>query len=237
MKRLRQEHAFTLIEMVVVCLILGVVLTGITSVFVSGSHAELNLNNRFQAQQSARLALDALRTDAHGACAAMVQSSGSKLVLASVPSSGDLTTCGAVASSASYKKIVWCVLASPTVSTQYALYRVPIPSTGTTCPTANDRLEADNLTSSNVFSTGTTIPVEQLQTFTATITVSRASGTAGIAYKLAEPLTLRNTAYQTTGAGTFCSTSDSTVCTGGICPYLDAMGNPTNAPCYPPAIN
>lgn len=235
MKRLRQEHAFTLIEMVVVCLILGVVLTGITSVFVSGSHAELNLNNRFQAQQAARLGLDALRTDAHGACAANV-SGGTKLVLALVPSSGDLTTCGAVASSASYLKIVWCALASPTVSTQYALYRVP-PSTGTTCTTANGKLEADNLTSSSVFTTGTTIPVEQLQTFTATISVSRAAGTAGIAYKLAEPLTLRNTAHQTTGAGTFCSTSDNTVCTGGICPYLDAMGNPTNAPCYPPAIN
>jgi len=233
-KRLRQEHAFTLIEMVVVCLILGVVLTGITSVFVSGSHAELNLNNRFQAQQSARLALDALRTDAHGGCAAMVQSSGAKLVVASVPTSGDLTTCGAVASSSSYPKVVWCALTSPTVPTQYALYRST--ATDSTCTTTNGKLEADNLTSSNVFTTGTTIPVEQLQTFTATITVSNASGTAGIPYKLAEPFTLRNTAYQTTGAGTFCSTSDSTVCTGGICPYLDSMGNPTNATCYPAAI-
>jgi prepilin-type N-terminal cleavage/methylation domain-containing protein len=232
-KRLRQEHAFTLIEMVVVCLILGVVLTGITSVFVSGSHAELNLNNRFQAQQAARLALDALRTDAHKACAANVPS-GATLVLASVPSSGDLTTCGAVAS-ASYPKVVWCALTSPTVTGQFALYR-STPTTDSSCTTANGKLEADNLTSSSVFTTGTTIPVEQLQTFTATITVSRASGTAGIAYKLAEPFTLRNTAYQTTGAGTFCSTSDNTVCTGGICPYLDAMGNPTNAPCYPAAI-
>jgi len=31
----------------VVCLIPSVVLTGITTVFVSGSHAELNRNNRF----------------------------------------------------------------------------------------------------------------------------------------------------------------------------------------------
>jgi prepilin-type N-terminal cleavage/methylation domain-containing protein len=232
--RAEEEHGFTLIEMVVVCLILGVVLTGITTVFVSGSHAELNLNNRFQAQQAARLALDVLRTDAHGACAANAPTSA-KLVLASVPTGTgtDLTMCGAVGSSASYPKVVWCALTSPTVSTQYALYRST--ATDSTCTTSNGKLEADNLTSSSVFATGSTIPVEQLQTFTATITVSRQAGTAGVSYKLAEPLTLRNTSHATT-ASTACSTSDNTICAPGPCPYMDGMGNPTNAPCYPPAI-
>jgi prepilin-type N-terminal cleavage/methylation domain-containing protein len=36
--RLRDERAFTLIEMVVVCAILGLVLTGLTSAFHSGTH-------------------------------------------------------------------------------------------------------------------------------------------------------------------------------------------------------
>ncbi len=225
MNRLRGEHGFTMIEMLVVCLILGVVITGITTVFVSGSHAELNLNNRFQAQQAARLALDAMRIDAHDACAAQV-SGGTTLVLASVPASGDSTTCGAVASSASYPKVVWCALTSPTVSTQYALYRST--ATDKTCTAANGKLEADNLTSSNVFSTGSTITVEQLQTFTATLTVSLKTGTAGLPYTLAEALTLRNSVY-TTAASTYCSTSDSTVCTRGICPF-------SGTACYPPLI-
>ncbi|HXY80459.1 MAG TPA: type II secretion system protein [Gaiellaceae bacterium] len=227
MSRLRQANGFTMIEMLVVCLILGVVLTGITTVFVSGSHAELNLNNRFQAQQAARLALDAMRIDAHGACAANVLSSGSKLVLASVPTSGDSTTCGAVGSSSSYPKVVWCALTSPTVSTQYALYRST--ATDSSCTTSNGKLEADNLSANTVFSTGSPITVEQLQTFTATMTVSLQSGTAGVPYTLAEALTLRNSVYQTTGSSTACSTSDNTVCTRAICPF-------SGAACYPPVI-
>ena len=227
MSRLRQSNGFTMIEMLVVCLILGVVLTGITTVFVGGSHAELNLNNRFQAQQAARLALDAMRIDAHGACAANVLSSGSKLVLASVPTSGDSTTCGAVGSSASYPKVVWCALTSPTIGTQYALYRST--ATDSSCTKNNGKLEADNLTSSTVFSIGSTITVEQLETFTAAMTVSLKSGTAGAPYTLAEALTLRNSVYQTTGSSTACSTSDSTVCTRGICPF-------SGTACYVPVI-
>jgi prepilin-type N-terminal cleavage/methylation domain-containing protein len=225
--RLQQASGFTMIEMLVVCLILGVVLTGITTVFVSGSHAELNLNNRFQAQQAARLALDAMRIDAHGACAANVLSSGSKLVLASVPTSGDSTTCGAVGSSSSYPKVVWCAITSPTVGTQYALYRST--ATDSSCTKSNGKLEADNLTSSTVFSTGSTITVEQLQTFNAAMTVSLQSGTAGVPYTLAEALTLRNSVYQTTSSGTACSTSDNTVCARTICPF-------SGTACYPPVI-
>jgi len=226
MSRGRQEAGFTLVEMIVVCLILGVVLTGITTVFVGGSHAELNVNNRFQAQQSARLAISAMRADAHGACAANVASI-SKIVLASPPTSGDLTTCGAVGSSASYPKVVWCALASPTVpSTQYALYRST--ATDSSCTTANGKLEADNLVSNNVFSSGTTINVEQFQTFNATVKVSLKSGTAGAPYTLGEALTLRNTAYQTTSSSTSCTTTSGAVCTIGACPFGKI--------CYPPVI-
>jgi prepilin-type N-terminal cleavage/methylation domain-containing protein len=225
--RLRQAQGFTLVEMLVVCLILGVVLTGITTVFVSGSHAELNLNNRFQAQQAARLALDVLRIDSHGACAATVTGGGTKLVLASVPTSGDMTTCGAVISSASYPKTVWCAANSPTVTGKYALYRSA--ATDNSCTAANGKLEADDLTTNNVFSTGASINVEQFQTFTAAITVSLQAGTAGAPYKLSEPFTLRNAVYQTIGAGTACSTVDNTVCKPGLCPFKGIV-------CYPATV-
>jgi len=78
---LRDERGFTLIEMVVVCAILGLVLTGLTTTFLSGTRSAINLDKRFQAQQAARLALDAMRIDARNGCAANVPSTA-KLVLA-----------------------------------------------------------------------------------------------------------------------------------------------------------
>jgi type II secretory pathway pseudopilin PulG len=45
--------------------ILAIVLTALTTVFISGSNAELRLNKRFQAQQSARMALDRIRRELH----------------------------------------------------------------------------------------------------------------------------------------------------------------------------
>lgn len=248
MSRAREEHGFTLVEMVVVCLILGVVLTGITTVFVSGSHAELNLNNRFQAQQAARLALDELRTDAHKACAANIPSS-TTLVLALgyqpvVNGPIDLTLCGA-AHTVAYPKRVWCVLNSPTVTGQFALYR-SMPTTDSSC-TKNDKLEADNLTSSAVFTVPVFTPalvtnqiqVEQLQTFVATIVISRKVGTAGAPYTLAQPLALRNSVYEigiSPYTSLLCSataTSTSAICTPGICPYLASS---TGQLCLAPAI-
>ena len=234
MSRIREEHGFSLVEMVVVCLILGVVLTGITTVFVSGSHAELNLNNRFQAQSTARLALGALRTDAHAACAAKVPST-TTLVLAMgyqpvVNGPIDLTLCGAAAT-ASYPKRVWCVLNSPTVTGQYALYR-SMPTTDSSCTTANGKLEADNLSSNSVFTAlPAQIPVEQLQTVVATIVISRKAGTtAGMQYTLAQPLALRNSVYEVGTVAAVCSVS--TICAPGVCPYQ----NSSTLACYAPAI-
>lgn len=67
------QAGYTLVELLAVMLILGIVLTGLTTAFVSGSHAELTLNRRFQAQQQARLALDRIRSDVHCAFAAQAQ--------------------------------------------------------------------------------------------------------------------------------------------------------------------
>jgi len=69
-RRFAQQHGSTLTELIVVMAILGVVLTALTTLFVSGSRAELDQSNRFQAQQNARLALDKLRREIH--CASEV---------------------------------------------------------------------------------------------------------------------------------------------------------------------
>ena len=70
LRRLRGERAFTMVEMITVMVIMSIVMTGITTVFVQGSNAELSMNSRFQAQANVRLALDTLRKDVH--CASSV---------------------------------------------------------------------------------------------------------------------------------------------------------------------
>ena len=46
-------------------IIMSVVLTGLTTLFVQGSNAELDMNRRFEAQQDSRVALDKIRREIH----------------------------------------------------------------------------------------------------------------------------------------------------------------------------
>lgn len=65
LERLGTEGGYTMVELLAVLAIFLVVVTALTTLFVSGSKAELDANNRFQSQQSARLALDRLRRELH----------------------------------------------------------------------------------------------------------------------------------------------------------------------------
>ena len=64
-RRLRGERGFSLMEMITVMAIMSVVLTGLVSLFVQGSNSQIDLNRRFEAQQTARLALDRMRREIH----------------------------------------------------------------------------------------------------------------------------------------------------------------------------
>jgi prepilin-type N-terminal cleavage/methylation domain-containing protein len=68
------ERGYTLIELVQVTAILAVVLTGLTVVFVQATNAEMQMNERFQAQQNARLAVDRMRREIH--CASAITPTG-----------------------------------------------------------------------------------------------------------------------------------------------------------------
>lgn len=103
------ERGYTLVEMLVVMSILGVVIAGLTTVFVSGSHAELDLNRRFQAQQQARLALDKLRVDLHCASAAEVDATYGYLKIQE-------DNCAST-------HVTYCTMASTQMTGRYALYR------------------------------------------------------------------------------------------------------------------
>lgn len=78
-RALAPEHGFTLPELLTVLAILGTVITGIIGVFVSGTHAEADMNNRFQAQQATRLALSKVGRDIR--CAQSAVTTGFSLTL------------------------------------------------------------------------------------------------------------------------------------------------------------
>ena len=95
--RLGAEDGFSLIELVIVCLILGVVLTGLVNVLVSGTRAQADDQGRAIAQQNTRLALDRLEYDARCATSATLVGSGAGVSL-SLPSqcshaTGTVTWC------------------------------------------------------------------------------------------------------------------------------------------------
>jgi prepilin-type N-terminal cleavage/methylation domain-containing protein len=66
---LARERGYTLVELIVVMVILGIVLAGLTTAFTAGTNAELRAHREFQAQQEARAAVDRLRREIHCASA------------------------------------------------------------------------------------------------------------------------------------------------------------------------
>ena len=246
--RLRDERGFSLIELVFVMAILGTVMAGVTTVFISGSRAELSVNNRFQAQESARLAMAALRNDVHGACAGAVTTTPKQSLTLSIPSGvgpTPTTQCGTV-------KKIYILCPSPTNSNRSALYT----ATDLTCSTASKvKLVADNLTnttskpafastlaasSPSACGGSGCINWGETATVDADFLVNLQSGTAGSvglqtarAFELQERLALQNTVW-TTVSGTACSAG--TPCTQGPCDAVDPLSL-LNIPCYPPSIS
>jgi prepilin-type N-terminal cleavage/methylation domain-containing protein len=129
----RDERGYTLVEMITVLAVFGTVMSALMVLLVQGTNSELDMNNRFQAQQDARLALDKIRREAH--CASAVTVSSASSVTLSLPSycptgNGSVT---------------WCAVSLGT--SRYGLYR----KAGATCDSTGVRW-ADHLTSSSVFS-------------------------------------------------------------------------------------
>jgi prepilin-type N-terminal cleavage/methylation domain-containing protein len=137
--RLRQgrgEAGYSLVEMLTVMVIMTVVFTGITTVFVAGSKAQADQDRRFQAQLSTRLALDKIRRDIH--CANDVTPS----TAASYPASSVTLK---IPSGCSGGDVSWCTAAVTGYSNRYALYR----QLGTTCGASGGVKVADYLTNTN----------------------------------------------------------------------------------------
>jgi prepilin-type N-terminal cleavage/methylation domain-containing protein len=185
------ERGYTLVEMLVVMAILGVVISGLTTIFVSGSRAELDMNRRFQAQQQARLALDKVRADLHCASAAQPQTIN--------------TYTGSLAVSApncSAATIDWCLVPSAKMSGRYALYRTT--STTNKCASSDTGrlLVADYLTrNTNVFTTLTNVSNLSLELVSVDFPISVNPTLTRDVYELKDMIVARNSTRCKTAGG------------------------------------
>jgi prepilin-type N-terminal cleavage/methylation domain-containing protein len=170
--RLRGEAGYSLVEMLTVMVIMSIVFAGITDIFVSGSKAQADQDNRFQAQLGTRLALDKIRKDIH--CASDVTPFATNSVTLKLPSG-----CGG--------DVSWCTVAVTGSTNRYRLYR----QAGTTCG-VNGTMVADYLTSANAFPAYLhAVGCSCLASLQLDFTVSKRSSTTD-AYELTDTVFLRN---------------------------------------------
>lgn len=90
LRRSRAADGYTITELVAVMAILTTIVTALTSLFVSGAQAELDLNRRVEAQQAARLAVEKLRRELH--CASGITPEGSAVASITVTLPGHCPT-------------------------------------------------------------------------------------------------------------------------------------------------
>jgi prepilin-type N-terminal cleavage/methylation domain-containing protein len=202
LRRLRAENGFSLLEMMTVMAIMSVVLTGLVSLFVQGSNAQLDMNRRFEAQQTARLALDRMRREIHCAkSASTVGGTGERASVTLRLAGHCKTAVGGVDTD-----VTWCTSSAGT--SRWALYR----QVGTSCGTAGVKW-ADYLTASAIFDYQTQ-SAEQLAHLRVRFPVDLKVADATPTYTLCDVIVLRNSSrhvatstdfgYEDTAAVTAC---------------------------------
>lgn len=179
--RMRDEGGYSLIEMLVTMAILGTVMAAVTTLFVTGTKAEIDMNERFTAQQEARLALTKMRREVH--CASSAQGQGT------ANGSGYYTH--VLVTLASYCKtgtgqVSWCALSINGSTTRYGLYR----QTGATCTTSGI-MWADYLTTNALFKPVNGVSGE-LAKLSLDFPVDLKPADAQRAYRLTDSIVLRN---------------------------------------------
>lgn len=174
-------------------LILGIVLGGITTVFVSGSKAELDMNRRFQAEQNARMAVARLRSEIHAACSAATTtvtiSGASATDLLLTPGSSTAGTCAGAAT------IAWCFAASSVYPGRLAVWEV----SGSSCPaspSATGILRSDGIVSGTTYFSPVTGGSGQHDSVSVDIPVKATPSTitTGGLYELTDTIVMRNSA-------------------------------------------
>jgi Tfp pilus assembly protein PilW len=189
--RLAQEDGMTLVELLWTLGILGFVMTGIIVVFISGLRSEFDMNQRFQAQQEARLALQTMRTDLRGACTMSVSAgvSANDTVLLGFCSNSTTTW-----SSTPVSYTTWCARSEGGTPVHYGLYRETAndPGPGGCATGTTGTREADWLTTASVFTPVIVSGTRPELTVSVPVDADP-QNTTGV-YKLADTIMLRNAA-------------------------------------------
>jgi Tfp pilus assembly protein PilW len=187
--RLAQEDGMTLIELLWSLGILAFVMSGIIAVFISGLHSEFDMNQRFQAQQEARLALQTVRTDLRTACSMTVST---KVVTNDTVLLGFCSDSTTTWSSTPLSYTTWCARSEGGTPVHYGLYRESANDPAGCATGTTGIREADWLTTASVF---TPVIVSGTRpALTVSVPVDAyPKNTTGV-YKLADTIMLRNAA-------------------------------------------
>jgi Tfp pilus assembly protein PilW len=189
--RLAQEEGMTLIELLWTLGILAFVMSGIIAVFISGLRSEFDMNQRFEAQQEARLALQRIRTDLRSAC---TESLSTKLVTNDTVLLGFCSNSTTTWSSTPVSYATWCARSEGGTPVHYGLFREDAndPNVCAT-PAGTGIREADWLTTGSVFTCAVT-PVGARPELTVSVPVDADPTKAGGVYQLSDTIMLRNAA-------------------------------------------
>jgi type II secretory pathway pseudopilin PulG len=187
--RLAREEGQTFIEMLTVMAMLGFVMAAVTTVFVAGLHAQTDLDQRFQAQQSARLALSSIRHDIRTSCMApqVYATPASGTALASGVSGAKVVFASACSAGVATSNVTWCADSS-TGAAPFGLYR----QTGTACAYSTGLKKAEQLKVNTVFALSTTSG--QRPQLAVSFPVDANLSTTNGVYTLSDTVTARNAA-------------------------------------------
>jgi prepilin-type N-terminal cleavage/methylation domain-containing protein len=150
----RADDGFTLIELLVTMTVLLIVISALAGSLISATNSETDLNNRFQTQQQARLALTKLTREIH--CADTITDLGGSALTTTGASGLTLTLpAGCPTGGAAAVTAKWCTVTngSSALGTLYDLYR----STTTTCSSSVGVRWATSLLNGSPFSLPATL--------------------------------------------------------------------------------
>jgi prepilin-type N-terminal cleavage/methylation domain-containing protein len=147
----RDERGYSLIELLTALSILLTVMGSLTILMVSATKSEVDLTQRVQAQQEARLALERIRHEIHRACVAehMTLATGAVDTTAGAKTNVRLTPPDASLADPclSTARVTWCMQQVAGSTNRWRVRRV----VGTPTSCTGGRPEADYITTSAVF--------------------------------------------------------------------------------------
>ncbi|MEY2430922.1 MAG: hypothetical protein QOC92_647 [Acidimicrobiaceae bacterium] len=165
------QAGYSLLELLMVMVILGTILGAVTTLFVQASNAEFDMNRRFAAQQSARVAIDKMRREIH--CASAITPTGvSSSISVTLPS--QCPTAGGVQATVVYD------MNQVVAGQRYTLRR-------------NSVVVADFSTLQNAFSYAAPVVSTSLGKLTVTLPINTKPTQVNKQWKLVADMVLRNT--------------------------------------------